>query len=63
MQASVNISVIALWLGHENPATMRHYVEVDLSMKERALARLHEPDVKIQRYRAPDSLIDFLKTL
>ena len=63
MQASVDISIIALWLGYENPATMRQYVEVGLSMKERALARLHEPDLKIQRYRAPDSLIDFLKTL
>ncbi len=29
----------------------------------RALAKLHEPDEKIQRYRAPDSLIDFLKKL
>ena len=27
------------------------------------LARLHEPDIRIQRYRAPDSMIDFLKTL
>jgi hypothetical protein len=34
-----------------------------LAMKERALARLNEPDAKIQRYRAPDSLIDFLRTL
>jgi len=25
--------------------------------------RLHEPDIKTPRYRAPDSLIDFLKTL
>jgi site-specific recombinase XerD len=63
LQAGVDISVIALWLGHESPATTHHYVEADLTMKERALARLHEPDVKIQRYRAPDSLIDFLKTL
>jgi site-specific recombinase XerD len=63
LQAGVDISVIALWLGHESPATTHHYVEADLTMKERALARLHEPDVKIQRYRAPDSLINFLKTL
>ena len=63
LQAGVDISVIALWLGHESPATTHHYVEADLTMKERALARLHEPDVKIQRYRAPDSLIDFLKQL
>ena len=63
LQAGVDISVIALWLGHESPASTHHYVEADLTMKERALGRLHEPDVKIQRYRAPDSLIDFLKTL
>ena len=63
LQAGVDISVIALWLGHESPATTHHYVEADLTMKERALARLHEPEAKIQRYRAPDSLIDFLKTL
>ena len=34
-----------------------------MTMKERALDRLHEPGVKIQRYRAPGSLIVFLKTL
>ena len=63
LQAGVDISVIALWLGHESPVTTHHYIEADLTMKERALAKLHEPDVKIQRYRAPDSLLDFLKTL
>ena len=63
LQAGVDISVIALWLGHESPATTHHYVEADLTMKERALARLREPAAKIQRYRAPDSLINFLKSL
>jgi site-specific recombinase XerD len=63
LQSGVDISVIALWLGHESPVTSHHYVEADLAMKERALAKLHEPDAKIQRYRAPDSLLDFLKTL
>ncbi len=60
LQAGVDISVIALWLGHESPVTTHCYVEADLTMKERALSKLHEPDAKIQRYRAPDSLIDFL---
>lgn len=63
LQAGVDIGVIALWLGHESPVTTHQYVEADLAMKERALARLHEPDAKIQRYRAPDTLIEFLKTL
>lgn len=63
LQAGVDISVIALWLGHESPLTTHHYVEADLTMKERALAKLHEPEAKIQRYTAPDSLINFLKSL
>ena len=63
LQAGVDISVIALWLGHESPETTHQYVEADLAMKERALARLQEPEAKIRRYRAPDSLIGFLKAL
>ena len=63
LQAGVDISVIALWLGHESPVTTHQYVEADLAMKEQALAKLHEPDAKIKRYRAPATLIDFLKTL
>ena len=63
LQSGVDMSVIALWLGHESPVTTHHYIEANLAMKERALARLNEPDAKIQRYRAPDSLIDFLRTL
>ena len=63
LQSGVDIGVIALWLGHESPVTTHHYVEADLAMKERALARLHEPSSKSLRYRAPDSLLNFLKTL
>lgn len=63
LQSGVDISVIALWLGHESPTTTHHYVEADLAMKDRALARLQEPDSNIRRYRAPDSLLEFLKTL
>ena len=63
LQAGVDISVIALWLGHESSVTTHCYVKADPMMKERALSRLHEPDAKIQRYRAPDSLIDFLAGL
>ena len=63
LQSGVDISVIALWLGHESPSTTHHYVEADLAMKDRALARLQEPDQTVLRYRAPDSLLEFLKTL
>ena len=63
LQSGVDISVIALWLGHESPTTTHHYVEADLAMKDRALARLQDPGLNICRYHAPDSLLEFLKTL
>jgi integrase/recombinase XerD len=49
LQSGVDVSVIALWLGHESPATTHMYVEADLTMKERALNRL-KPDTR----RSPD---------
>jgi hypothetical protein len=55
--------VIALWLGHESTTTTHRYVEADLGMKEKALARLEAPDTKMGRYKAPDSLLRFLQTL
>jgi integrase len=63
LQSGVDISVIALWLGHESPTTTHMYVEADLAMKDRALARLQEPCTKALRYHATDALLQFLKTL
>lgn len=63
LQSGVPFNVIALWLGHESPATTHRYVEANLAMKEKALSCLDAPDTKMQRYRAPDTLIRFLQTL
>ena len=38
LQSGVDISVIALWLGHESPSTTHMYIEADLSMRN-ALCR------------------------
>jgi site-specific recombinase XerD len=63
LQSGVPFNVISLWLGHESTTTTHRYVEADLAMKEKALARLEEPDTKMGRYKAPDSLLRFLQTL
>ena len=63
LQSGVAFSVIALWLGHESVSTTHQYIEADLSMKDKALARLQEPDTKIPRYRPPDALMQFLQEL
>ncbi|MCB1966279.1 tyrosine-type recombinase/integrase [Accumulibacter sp.] len=63
LQSGVPFNVIALWLGHESPTTTHRYVEADLAMKEKALARLDAPDTTLRRFKAPDSLMRFLQTL
>lgn len=63
LQAGVDITVIALWLGHESPATTHDYIEADMTMKESALAALGPPGVKLTRYRPDDALLEFLQTL
>ena len=63
LQAGVDITVIALWLGHENPATTHMYVEADLAMKERALHAVQSPRIKQTRYRPTDRLLAFLQRL
>ena len=63
LQSGVPFNVIALWLGHESLNTTHRYVEANLAMKEKALARLDPPNTKMLRFRAPDSLMRFLQTL
>jgi integrase/recombinase XerD len=66
LQSGVDLSVIALWLGHESPETTQtthKYIEADLSMKERALKALQEPPGRNRRFRAGDRLLSFLDSL
>jgi integrase/recombinase XerD len=64
LRAGVDISVIALWLGHESTETTQIYLHADMTIKERALARLTPPtSADSGRYRAPDSLLAYLDTL
>jgi integrase/recombinase XerD len=34
LHSGVDLSVIALWLGHESVATTHHYLEADLGMRD-----------------------------
>lgn len=63
LQAGVDITVIALWLGHESPTTTHIYLEADLAMKEEALSRLQPITATPGRYRPPDQLMAFLQGL
>ena len=63
LQAGVDITVIAMWLGHESPATTHGYVEADLAMKKRALDRLVEPRQRRDRFKPSDNLLTVLDSL
>jgi len=63
LQSGVDITVIALWLGHEDPATTHLYIEADLAMKEAALRRVADPTPAPLRFRARDRLLTFLDAL
>ncbi|MFF7634329.1 tyrosine-type recombinase/integrase [Kitasatospora sp. NPDC008050] len=63
LHAGVDISVIALWLGHESTETTQIYLHADMTIKERALARTAPAGSPPGRYNAPDTLLAFLDTL
>ncbi len=63
LHAGAEVSVIALWLGHEQTETAQIYLHADLAIKERALARTTPPDASPGRYRPPDPLLAFLESL
>ena len=63
LQAGVDLTVIALLLGHQSPATTHQYVELDLQMKERCLRKLQAPKVQAGRFKPTDRLLAFLEQL
>jgi site-specific recombinase XerD len=63
LHAGVDITVIALWLGHETPATTRIYLHADMALKEQTIARTTPPNTDPARYQAGDDLLAFLEQL
>src|SRR6266540_1131623 len=63
LQSGVDISVIALWLGHESIETTHIYLEADLATKERALSKLAPAGGELPRFKAKDEVLAFLATL
>jgi len=63
LQAGVDRSVIALWLGHESVETTQIYLDADLALKEQALKKANPLDATALRFRPDDQLLTFLKSL
>jgi len=64
LQAGVDCSVIALWLGHKSIETTQSYLHAHLALKEAALAKLKPYQRgKPTRFRPNDRLLAFLDAL
>lgn len=63
LQSQVDITVIALLLGHATPATTHQYIELDLQMKEQSLKKVRPPTSTPHRFKPPDRLLAFLESL
>jgi site-specific recombinase XerD len=58
-----DVTVIALWLGHEQISTTNVYLHADMTHKQQAIDRVKPLDAKPGRYQPPDALLRFLEDL
>jgi integrase/recombinase XerD len=63
LKAGVDVTVIALWLGHESLDTTRIYLEADLEMKRCALKKATPHKAQSTTFKADDALLSYLKSL
>ncbi len=63
LQAGIDRSLIAIWLGHESLDTAQIYLDANLALKEEILAKTRPVNCKSGRYRPDDQLLSFLKNL
>jgi site-specific recombinase XerD len=63
LRRGVDLTVIALWLGHESTETTLIYMHADLQLKERALRHASASSGIPERFRPPDNLLAFLESL
>lgn len=63
LHAGTDITIIALWLGHEQVSTTNIYLHADMTQKEQAIARTVSPTTAPSRYQPPDPILAFLEAL
>jgi integrase len=63
LAAELDVATIALWLGHASIKSTDIYIHADMTLKEKALARVAPTPAARRRYRPPDKLLAFLESL
>ena len=62
LQAGVDTSLIALWLGHESVETTQIYLNASLALTEKILAKTTPYGGRPGSFRPDDALLDFLNS-
>jgi integrase/recombinase XerD len=63
LEAGIDITMIAMWLGHASIKTTHLYVEASIAMKAKALESVQAPEHRGKRYKPTDSTLAFLEAL
>jgi site-specific recombinase XerD len=63
LAAGVDVSVIALWLGHADTHSTDAYLHADMTIKQAAIDRTRPPDVKPGTYRPEPDILAWLASL
>ena len=63
LQSGVDLSVIAIWLGHESIQTTHQYLQADLEVKKKTPASLPSPHLPLPRLVAKKPVMKFLEGL
>lgn len=63
LQAGVDISTIAIWLGHESIETTHKYMVADLEIKRKAMEKLAETTDTSFNYKPSKTILAFLSSL
>lgn len=63
LQSGVELSVIALWLGHESLESTQAYMNSDLTQKIKILEKTLPISDKPVTFKPDDNLMEFLKAL
>lgn len=63
LQSGVDLSVIAMWLGHESIQTSHQYLDADVETKRRALDHMNVPTIRQHKTTRTTSLMTFLSSI
>lgn len=63
LRAGIDISTIAIWLGHNSMETTHKYMVADLEIKRKAMEKTGIIDNSVSKYKPSNDLLEFLSKL